>query len=267
MIALGLKLTDAGAGDYWDDVDRWIRNQFAESQLTKVDWIKKSGEEAGKPEPLGDLAITDRVGERSVGAFAGWASLTDWMDEGQAKAGLPGIMHCCTGNAARTIYYIWEHILDAKSGRLKVNLLMNRASEWADIYSHIPYEGRVDLKIKKPLKSVLVRMPEWVKNSDQGVSCSVNGESRDIAWDGRYVDLGSVNAGDTVTVSFPIYEWTTRQKIGGKHYTLTMKGSTVIAVNPSGAKYCPLYQRDKYHKNTTDWKTVKRFVSSEHLNW
>ena len=42
MIALGLKLTEAGVGDYLDDVDRWTRNMFAEGQLTpeKVDWLK-----------------------------------------------------------------------------------------------------------------------------------------------------------------------------------------------------------------------------------
>ena len=34
MIALGLKLTEAGVGDYLDDVDRWTRNMFAEGQLT-----------------------------------------------------------------------------------------------------------------------------------------------------------------------------------------------------------------------------------------
>ena len=32
--------------------------------------------------------------------------------------------------------------------RLSVNLLLNRASPWVDVDSHIPYEGRVDLKVK-----------------------------------------------------------------------------------------------------------------------
>ena len=34
-----MKLSEAGAGDYWDDADRWIRNMFAEGQLTSTDWI------------------------------------------------------------------------------------------------------------------------------------------------------------------------------------------------------------------------------------
>jgi hypothetical protein len=34
MIALSLELTRVRVGDYWDDADRWVRNQFAENQLT-----------------------------------------------------------------------------------------------------------------------------------------------------------------------------------------------------------------------------------------
>ena len=33
MVGLSLKLTEAGVGDYWDDVDRWMRNMLAENQL------------------------------------------------------------------------------------------------------------------------------------------------------------------------------------------------------------------------------------------
>ena len=44
-----------------------------------------------------------------------------------------------------------------------MNLLLNRASKWADVYSYIPYEGRVDLRFKQPCESVLVRAPEWVE--------------------------------------------------------------------------------------------------------
>ena len=30
-------------GDYWDDADRWIRNQFAEGQLLRADWAYRIG--------------------------------------------------------------------------------------------------------------------------------------------------------------------------------------------------------------------------------
>jgi hypothetical protein len=257
-------------------VDRWVRNQFAENQLTDIDWIKRVSQ-ASKNDPVGEFGTADQAAERSLGSFAGWAAANDWEFQKKAdELGGVSIMHCCTGNAARSIYYVWEHILDSRNGKLRLNLLMNRASEWADVYSYVPYEGKVDLKIKKSFRNVLVRMPEWVNGdcgmriSDCGlgsrVECTVNGQTRDLKWEGRYVDLGSAKAGDRVTVSFPIYEWKTREKIGGKKYNLVLKGNTVVSVDPPGVN-CPTYQRDKYRKNKAEWKTVKRFVSSEHLEW
>ena len=41
MVALGVKMSVAGVGDYWDDVDRWVRNMFAEQQLTQGDWLDR----------------------------------------------------------------------------------------------------------------------------------------------------------------------------------------------------------------------------------
>ena len=105
MIALALKLTDAGVGDYWDDADRWVRNMFAEGQLLHTDWIERlnmAGMEATRevdvlPSQINALFQTaDRVAERNLGAFAGWPKANDWY----AGQGF-GIMHCCTGNATR----------------------------------------------------------------------------------------------------------------------------------------------------------------------
>ena len=105
MVALAVRLSRPGVGDYWDDADRWIRNIFDDYQ----------------PED---------------GIFA------------------PG---CCSGNGGRAIYWVWQNMIEHQDGPLKVNLLLNRASKWADIYSYIPYEGRVEVKIKQLLKTVLLR--------------------------------------------------------------------------------------------------------------
>ncbi|MHB9035388.1 MAG: glycoside hydrolase family protein [Armatimonadota bacterium] len=260
MVALGVKLSEAGLGDYWDDVDRWTRNQFFENQLTRTDWVEDSVKSKSAPDPNPN-ATTDRVPERNIGAFAGTSTPNDWWCGTNAVA----IMHCCTGNATRAIYYLWEHMLDCNNGTLKINLLMNRASKWADVYSYVPYEGRVDIKIKKSLKQVSVRMPEWVKGAGQKVDCSLNGRDRSFKWDGRYVDLGPVSSGDRITVTFPIYEWTTTRKVGGGSYTYTLRGNTVISVDPPG-KNCPIYQRE-YYRGDVRWRNVKRFVSSEYIEW
>jgi len=261
MIAIALKLTETGAGDYWDDVDRWVRNQFAEGQLTRTDWIERIPRPQGGNPVLANES-SDRVAERSVGAFSGWARANEWT-------GSQGIMHCCTGNGARALYYVWEHILDCREGRLRINLLLNRASPWADLDSFIPYEGRVDVKVKTPV-DLLIRIPEWVQPAEASLRIARKGSAPSEAaarWEGRYVRAGAVGPGDTVTLAFPIAERTLRNVlIGDALYTLIVKGTTVVSIDPPGT-CCPLYKRDHYRDDRVRWRQVRRFVSDARLEW
>jgi DUF1680 family protein len=259
MLNLAVKLSRSGAGDYWDDVDRWVRNHFAECQLKEAEWLYRAA--ADRPRPPIDPVSTcdDKVGEKNVGAYAGWPSPNDFLGQGLG----PVFMHCCLGEACMTVYRVWAHILDHDGGQLKVNLLLNRASPWADIESSIPYQGRVELKIKQPC-GLSVRIPEWVK-PDQA-RCRVNGADRPLAWDGRYAVIGKVQPMDVVTLSFPIFERTDKVRIQGKDYTLIRKGNEVVHIDPPG-KYCPLYQREKYRENMVYSKEVQRFVANQQIDW
>ena len=270
MIAMGLKLIEAGAGDYWDDVDRWTRNQFAEGQMIRSDWVEKMVQDrplqkkaksliASDPIQIGDPGVTtDNVGARSVGGFAGWPSVNDWQGHESRS-----IMHCCTGNGTRAIYYVWENILTHSDGRLKVNLLLNRASPWADINSHVPYQGRVDVKVKKA-SHLSIRIPEWVKATD--THCRVNGKQRSLSWEGRYAVVGHVKPQDEVTLSFPIGERIDRIQVEGHDYTLVRKGNEVVSIDPQGRNY-PQYQRNHYRENATRLKSVERFVADRTVDW
>jgi hypothetical protein len=272
MIALSLKLSSLGVGDYWDDADRWLRNQFVENQLTpeKAAQIKKLGERVKLPSQHADgLYVTDdRVVDRNMGSFAGWASTNEWFDDEMRRKGRGGIMHCCTGNAAQTVFYLWKQMLEYRDGELRVNLLLNRASPWADVYSHIPYEGQVDLKMKKDARRVVIRMPEWLdQTSAANMACTVNRSKRTCSVQGRYLDAGSAKAGDEVSVRFPITERTVpNQKIGSRTYTLLVKGNTVVSVDPAGEQ-CPMYARAQYRGSTAPRKAVRRFVAGEDIAW
>jgi hypothetical protein len=262
MLAWALMLSSSGNGDYWDDADRWLRNCFAEFQLTpqKAKQLARAVQSLPR-QPVRYHETADRVLQRSVGAFAGWPGVNEWVRR-------IGIQHCCTGNCARTIYYVWENILDFQEAdrRLGVNLLLNRASPWADVYSFLPYEGRVELRIKRPCKSVLVRMPEWIPAVDGAVACRVEGQAREVRWAGRYVDSGAAAPGARIALRFPIAERTVRQHVGGGDYTFTFKGNTVVAIDPPG-KVCPLFDRAHYRQNEAPMRDVKRFVASEPIRW
>ena len=266
MVALALKLSEAGVGDYWDDADRWARNMLAEGQLLSTDWIYRLPESGMtnhdpvylSPSVAGPYNSTDRVPERNLGAFAGYPAANDWyVGDG------PGTMHCCTVNGARAMYWVWDHALRHQDDTLRLNLLLNRASQWADVDSYIPYLGRIDVKVKQPVR-LEIRIPEWVAPSQ--TRCTVNTAERRLDWNGRYAKVGDVKPGDTVTLTFPIEERTDIVHIEKQRFTLVRKGNEVVAIDPPG-RHNPLYQRQHYRQSNPRWHKIERFVSKEQIDW
>jgi hypothetical protein len=262
MIAMAVKLSVAGAGDYWDDADRWTRNHFAESQLTDAAWVHRLAERSAS-KPVAPNETADRVPERNVGAFAGWSTGNDWVV--QSPTHTYSIQHCCSGNSCRTLYYLLEKMVAFRDGTLRVNLLLNRASPWCDVHSYIPYEGRVDVKLKIDCDRVLIRVPEWVEAESAVVRYEVNGRSQPVAWQQRFVHAGGVRAGSRVTVAFPIGEKVVHTAIGNVAYRLQIRGNTVIAIDPPG-RNGPLYER-AYYRQPVRWRKVDRFVPQKMIEW
>ncbi len=259
MIALAVKMSQSGHADCWDDADRWVRNHFAEGQLTDTSWIHRmvNRSPAMMPtEPIDPVAQSvDQVPERNLGAFGGWLTGNEWGRN---------IMHCCTGNAIRTLYYVWEGVIDCENGELRVNLLLNRASPWADVDSHIPYTGQVDIKVKQALEKVWIRIPEWV--APEETVCRVEGGPKRLDWRGKYCSAGSARPGETISVSFPIETRDERVWVEKEALTYTFKGNDVIGVDPPGVSG-PLYRREHYRQDVTRWKRVTRFVPEKDIRW
>ncbi len=278
MARIAARLAEAGLGDrYWDDADCWTRNQLAEGQLMRADWIYRlhlgdppSRIEAAERWPM----TTERVGERNIGAFAGWQSPNDWVDFmltrwlegtpfGSRLGHVQGIMHCCTANATRGLYDVWRNIVHVQGERVKVNLLLNRTHEAVDVDSHVPYSGQVDLHVKRDCR-LAARMPAWV---DLGqVTCLVDESPREVRFDGRYVQVGECRRGQVVHLNFPIGERTDRVSINNRWYILVRKGHDIVYIDPPG-KLCPLYQRDHYRDDVTLWKKTTRYLDEQRLDW
>lgn len=261
MLVLGVKLTLAGAADYWEDVDRCVRNQFTENQLTRPGWSERfaaDSEESPYRALHGPLQLWEQeedAEERALGSWAGWAYANDAYPQ--------SLMQCCAGNAGRSMYYVWDSIVTEDGDEVQVNLHLNRASKWLDVESHLPYEGKVVLKIKNA-PQVKVRIPAWT-DCDQ-VTCDVNGEAIDLDWVKNYIRVKGLSKGDRVTVTFPMREMTLFREIGARSYKLTIKGNTVINIDPPGTIY-PLYQREFFRKDKAPLRKVTRFISSDTIKW
>jgi len=264
MLLIGLKLTQEGMGDYYEDIEYSLRNMFVESQVTNLDFLadfpteikEKIDLSATAPDPR--QMVTEDAAARGVGSWV-------CTKPEQWHIGHPGpqACSCCLGNAARVLYYTWDSILDTEGENLRVHMLLNRASRWADVESHLPYEGKVVLRMKKD-RNVQVRIPSWT--DADGVSCQVNGKAREAQWKGRYVSIPSVEAGDVVTVQFPMVEKTIWRQIRETDYTITFRGFTVVDLSPK-ADVTPIFQRAHLRRDRAPMRKVTRHISERNIQW
>lgn len=252
MVALAIKLSDTGVGDYWDDADRYVRNQLAEQQMIDADLMQQVSEHSGAAKIDAPRLTSDRVIERNVGGFAGFGD----------PANLPKTwsMHCCTGNGTQALYYAWEAITRFENGSAVVNLLLNRAAPWMDIDSYLPYEGKVVIKNKKAQR-ISVRIPQWVNR--QSLRCRAGERDVPLEWVGNYLLLENLSPRDQITLTFPMPQQRIQFDLYGTKYTAELKGSTVVDLSPRlpDPESYPIYRRDHFKKGVAPLKKVSRYVT------
>ena len=271
MVALPVRLSDAGLGDYWDDVDQIARNHLIEMQVVSPELLERVSQ-TGPERPPGSQwlvpgwpavvhpgqIITDNVIERSIGTYFNISTPTSIPN--------PALNQCCTGNGTQGLYYAWEGITRCKDGTAEVNLLLNRAAPWVDVDSYLPYEGKVIIK-NKTAKRIMVRIPAWVNRRE--LRCRVGDEDRAPFWAGNYAGFDDVQPNDEVSVEFPVVDSTAEYTILAKlwrqeqKYTISFRGSTVVDIAPrdQSATAYPLYIRDHMRGDRAPVRTKTRFVA------
>jgi hypothetical protein len=240
---LAVLLSDAGLGDYWDDVDSITRNHLVEQQVNDLSLMRKvSG------------TNNDTLLKRFMGGFGN-----------AAPTGLNrqcSIAGCCSGNCAHALYYAWHGITRFDGSLATINLFLNRVSPWMDIDSYVPYKGKVVLH-NKTAKAALVRIPSWVEI--ERVRSRVNGVNARPARAGRHLLFDSLHPSDVVELEFPMEMSTDRYGIADTEYTVTFKGSTVVDITPreTDSDVYPLYRRSRYRQNKAPIVEVRRFISDK----
>jgi len=269
LMALTVKMSRAGLGDYWDDADRIIRNHLAESQYTRRDLLERASQNSPKRQPKGHpgQVCTDNVLDRLLGNFASWLMPT--------CAPRRLVMQCCTANATRGIAYAWDGILEGQGDEAQVNLLLNRASPWLDVDSYLPYEGKVVIR-NKTARRIAVRIPAWVNR--RNLQARVNGTDRRLSFVGAYQVFNDLKPGDTLQLDFPVAEETvhlsarTANQGDNQHttYEIAFRGNTVVDISPRNESpgVYPMYLRDHMKAaKMAPMKTVQRYVAPKIAQW
>ena len=286
MTALAVKLSDAGVGDYWEDVDQYIRNHLTEVQVLDENDARYVAENAPDM-PVLPWEETEDFYQRSIGSLCDDASHP-------VKATL-GYNFCCSFNGYNGFYHAWESIVRYSDGIAQINLLLNRASQWLDIESYEPFEGKVVIRNKKA-ERISVRIPRFAALC--GVSAKVGGVPVKTSYLGRYLVIDNVKPGDVIELCYPLPEseatytigwtgvhipgWTeiTRPHVqegepqsnclvASRHFSgrereivsCRFKGNTAIDIdfNDDRPGLC-LYKRDDFKQSIAPMKTVRRDI-------
>jgi len=278
LVALTVRMSEAGVADCWEDADRVIRNHLAEAQYIRRNYLERVSS-AAEPrqaryvdgvQQFTDEAKTypgqrcdDRVLDRAVGLFASY--LVPDFSAGR-------IMQCCTANAARGIYYAWESITRQRGEDAEVNLLLNRAAPWLDVESHLPYEGRAVIR-NKTARRIDVRIPAWVSRKD--LECAVNGRPYAAQIAGHRAVFGDLKPGDAIELRFPVREWRIVRTAHARTpeetvYTIAFRGNTVVDISPRNGSptVYPMYERDHMKEpGTVPVKKVARNLYKDVPRW
>tara|TARA_B100000809_G_scaffold255608_1_gene294391 strand:- start:298 stop:1053 length:756 start_codon:yes stop_codon:yes gene_type:complete len=247
-----------------------VRNHLVEHQLLDRQRLKHIVSHSPKFKMLPRINNTENVIERNIGAFASCAEPTKmyaWWTM------------CCNANMMLAMHKAWDGIVRFDTGQAQVNLLLNRASPWVDIDSHLPYEGKIVLR-NKTAERMSVRMPLWVDR--KALRCEVNGQKVPLRWLGRQLQIEALRPKDTITITFPMVETTEKhtERTYNTTYTCRFKGNTLIDISPRPQEFSlkrissddgrftelnkemayPLYQRAHLNANTAPIKTVIRYV-------
>jgi hypothetical protein len=267
MTTLAVKLSDAGVGDYWEDVDQYVRNQLAEQQVIDANILREMAKNAPEHEINPSTETDINVIERSIGSFMNFAAVTH---SGNVAAS------CCTGNCSQALYCVWEGIVRCEKDAAQINLLLNRASPWLDIDSYLPYEGKVVIK-NKTAKSLSVRIPDWVDR--KSVKSMLNEKETNPFWVSSYLVFKDLVAKDVVVIEFPILETTERYRgnsVQSVTYECRFRGNTLVDISPreekendgysyyrggGREKVYPTYRREHLKQDKAPMKKATRYVS------
>ena len=175
------------------------------------------------------------------------------------------------------LFYAWDGIVSCEDGSARVNLLLNRASQWLDVHSYLPYEGKVVIK-NKTANEVFVRVPLWVDR--KAVRCTRGRMRLPQLWFGNYLRVRDLKPDDVLTVKFPVVETTeewsadepteTRFEVGERRvHTCRFRGNTLVEMSPPIAPGSPLYggRPARFSLDRAPMRKRTRYVSPVAITW
>jgi hypothetical protein len=248
MMSIAALLGQAGHPEYFDNVERYMRNEMSNLQFVITPGFEAYYRELNKA--AGEESVNKGLAElaKFQGGIIGGSGLNDY--ENQLLGGAAGfeMFGCCAPEGMRSIYTTWTNTIVRlpKSvwgpAGVYVNLSFNRDSKWGRVVSYMPQTGR--LTVKAAVKDAFyLRPPHWALRNQ--VHAFVGEKSIPVKWVGDYVGFNA-KPGDELTITYPLISFTHR--VSGLwnscapklEMTFKWLGNMVVSASPAGGR-TPLF--------------------------
>ena len=229
MILCARELIRCGYDCYWDDFNRFARNQLVENQIRYTGYVTVDNT---KPDENG---ITYRdIDKRMIGGFTGGSEPNSIsLQRFRSVAG------CCVGTAPTALKEVWDSAITNENGVFVVNVPMDQETDELLLSSALPNEGKLRLTAKRACRAGF-RLYGWMGDD---LTFAVNGKPADVLRDGA-VAYASLAAGDTLSLTFRVETREEKETVAGRPFTVVWRGCDVIDLLPRG-EHVRLYQRDR----------------------
>lgn len=222
VIRTALLLGEAGFSRYYEMAERYLRSMLLPTQhrASELRAFLRN-----KENPADDSERD--VVERSVGGYA-----MQLPNDRMRKGDWPVTTLDITSGAVHAMSVCYRRCVDTRDGVCRVNLLFDCDTDSVGIRSGLPFEGRLDFTVKKPLERLEVMLPAWVDRAT--VRVTVNGVPHNGPWLPDRLGVNGLHAGDTGTIAFDIPCRIEKETVDGIEYTTTWVGNQIIAILPRG---------------------------------
>ena len=259
-----------GKPDYWDQVERTIRNYLAPLQWQVTPQMEELYKQIHAKRSFEEIRNGMDQLRQLEGGFLSGPTPNDRIFEvlpGSEHHGgidfqgshiVMDMMGCCPPEGMRMLYLAWKNTICQDGKNVFVNLAFNHDGPIATVKTTMPGAGQISAKAKMAA-NFLLRPPAWVQRGMVGAF--VDGKPIGVRWGGpafAYIDFPNIHPGQTVEITWPLVSFSQRiseQYIGAKNpdphsledplcegnaYAFDWIGNVVKSVEPQG-RWLPLF--------------------------
>ena len=253
MTSIAACLARGGRPEFWDHVERTVRNELRRSQffLTPAFVALFRKIHPDLPTANVDQALAEL--RKLEGGFVAQATFDDWVSYPSPTLGAPGMyangiqmMGCCPPEGMRGLWEAWQGIVEAQPAGVFINLPFSRDHAAARVTAFRPADGGFRVEARQG-GDYFLRPPAWADRA--AVKLQRGDKSVAPVWGGpadAYLLCPAVQPGERLTLRWAVPQFKqvfTAQSVPGRNQSVTVEwsGNEVLSVEPRG-QYLPMFK-------------------------